>query len=200
MPEDVLEDLRYRLGRTRWPNEIDGSGWSYGLSLPYLRGLAEYWKDHYDWRGYERSLNEFDQFTTTIDGQLIHFFTIRSQHEDAIPVLLLHGWPSSAGEFARVFRPLTDPLLHGGRAADSFHVVVPDLPGHGFSGPTAQAGWGPRRMAHALAELMRVLGYDRFGVQGGDMGSAVAMNLADAYPGRVIGLHMNYAPDMRSRE
>jgi microsomal epoxide hydrolase len=198
--EDVLEDLRHRLGHTRWPNEIEGSGWSYGLSLPYLRGLVAYWKDHYDWRRHERFLNEFDQFTTTIDDQRIHFFHIRSEDPRAIPVLLLHGWPSSAAEFARVFRPLTEPAKHGGSAVDSFHVVAPSLPGHGFSGPTSRPGWGPRRMAHASAELMSALGYDHFGVQGGDMGSAVAMNLADAYPDRVIGLHMNYAPDMRSRE
>jgi epoxide hydrolase len=200
VPEEALEDLRYRLGRTRWPNEIEGSGWSYGLSLPYMRGLVEYWKDRYDWRRYQRFLNGFDQYATTIDGQRIHFFHIRSEHPRALPVLLLHGWPSSAGEFAHVFRPLAGPAEHGGSALDSFHVVAPSLPGHGFSGPTSQPGWGPRRMAHAFAELMRALGYDRFGVQGGDMGSAVAMNLADAYPDRVIGLHMNYAPDMRSRE
>lgn len=198
--QDVLDDLRHRLSHTRWPNEIEGAGWAQGLSLPYMQGLVKYWIDGYDWRRHEKFLNEFDQGLTEIDGQQIHFFHVRSKHADATPILLLHGWPSSGAEFARAFRRLTDPEAFGGSAEDAFHVVAPDLPGHAFSGATTQAGWGPRRMADAFVVLMRALGYDRFGVQGGDMGSAVAMNLADGHPERVIGLHMNYAPDMRSKE
>jgi epoxide hydrolase len=198
--EDVLVDLRERLRRTRLPNQIAGAGWSYGISLDYMRDLVEYWRDRYDWRRYENAVNAYDQYRTTVSGQPIHLFHVRSDNPDALPILLLHGWPSSAGEFARAFDALTQPAKYGGTAADAFHVVAPDLPGFAFSGPTSEPGWGPRRMAEACHDIMLSLGYPRYGVQGGDMGSAVAMNLADAHPEAVVGLHMNYAPDMRSKE
>jgi epoxide hydrolase len=198
--DDVLVDLRERLSRARLPNQIKGSGWSYGLALDYLTDLIEYWRDRYDWRRYEKIANTYDQRMTTVMGQPIHFFHVVSDNPNAMPILLLHGWPSSGGEFIRSFDGLANPADSGGDSADAFHIVAPDLPGFAFSGPTSEPGWGPRRMAEACHQIMLGLGYPRYGVQGGDMGSAVAMNLADAFPEAVTGLHMNYAPDMRSKE
>ena len=198
--QDVLDDLGQRLARARLPNQIKGSGWSYGISLDYMSDLVAYWRDEYEWRRYEKTVNSYDQYMTTVLGQPIHFFHLRSDNTAAMPILLLHGWPSSAGEFVRTFDGLTSPEQNGGDAVDAFHVVAPDLPGFAFSGATSEPGWGPRRMAEACHQIMLPLGYTRYGVQGGDMGSAVAMNLADAHPEAVTALHMNYAPDMRSKE
>jgi pimeloyl-ACP methyl ester carboxylesterase len=199
VPQAVLDDLRDRLRSWRHPNQIEGVGWSQGIALDYLKSLVPYWAEQYDWRAYESYLNGFDQFETEIDAQRIHFFHQRSPDPNAIPILLLHGWPMTGAEYAKVLQPLSNPAAYQGAPADAFHVVAPSLPGMGFSGPTTRRGWGPRRTARAFVDLMAALGYERFGVQAHDMGSAVAMNLADAHPENVIGLHLNYVPDMRSK-
>jgi pimeloyl-ACP methyl ester carboxylesterase len=160
----------------------------------WLRELAEYWRTGYDWRAAEARLNEFPQFTTVIDGQRIHFLHVRSPEPGALPLVLTHGWPGSVVEFLGVIGPLTDPRAHGGDPADAFHVVVPSLPGFGFSGPTADGGWDTDRIARAWAELMRRLGYDRYGAQGGDIGAAVSPQLGRVAPDRVVGVHTNGGP------
>ena len=157
MPQAALDDLIDRLARTRWPDELPGIGWEYGVPLGYLRELAEYWRTAYDWRAQEARLNAFPQFTTTIDGQNIHFLHIRSANPDALPLLLTHGWPGSVAEFLDIIGPLTDPGAHGGDPHDAFHLVIPAIPGFGFSGPTTERGWTTIRTAHAWAELMRRL-------------------------------------------
>jgi hypothetical protein len=161
VPQADLDDLDERLARTRWPEELPGVGWSRGVAAGYLKGLAEYWRSGYDWRKHEATLNEFPQFTTTIDDQRIHFLHVRSPEPDALPLILSHGWPGSIAEFLDVIGPLTDPGAHGGERTDAFHVVVPSIPGFGFSGPTAQTGWSTARVAHAFADLMSRLGYER---------------------------------------
>ena len=168
IPQARLDDLTDRLARTRWPDELPGTGWERGVPLGYMRKLTGYWQHSYDWRKHEAQLNDFPQFTTTIDGQRIHFLHVRSPEPGALPLLLSHGWPGSVVEFLDVIGPLTDPRGHGGDPADAFDVVVPSLPGFGFSGPTSEPGWTTQRIALALAELMRRLGYDRYGAQGGD--------------------------------
>ncbi|MEV4089545.1 epoxide hydrolase, partial [Nonomuraea fuscirosea] len=167
IPQADLDDLRDRLGRTRWPDELPGAGWSYGVPTSYARELAEYWRTTYDWRAQEAALNAYPQFTTEIDRQTVHFMHVRSPEPDALPLIITHGWPGSIAEFMKVIGPLTDPRAHGGDPADAFHVVAPSLPGFGFSGPTRETGWNLRRVARAWAELMRRLGYDRYGAQGG---------------------------------
>lgn len=188
VPDEALADLRARLEHTRWPNEIAGAGWGYGTDLAYLRDLAGYWRDGFDWRSREAALNAFDQFTTSIDGQRIHFVHQRSTVPDALPLLLVHGWPGSVVEFLDAIPLLTGPP----EAADAFHVVAPSLPGYAFSGPTSEPGWHPRRIASAFGRLMASLGYERYGVQGGDWGSIVVANLADLEPDHVAGLHLNF--------
>jgi len=188
VPDEALDDLRVRLAHARWPNEIAGAGWAYGTDLAYLRDLVGYWRDGFDWRAREAVLNSFDQFTTSVDGQRIHFVHQRSALPDAMPLLLVHGWPGSVVEFLDAIPLLTGPP----DSADAFHVVAPSLPGYAFSGPTWEPGWHPRRMAAAFAGLMASLGYDRFGVQGGDWGSIVVANVADLAPDHVAGLHVNF--------
>ncbi|GAB2899333.1 epoxide hydrolase family protein [Streptomyces mayteni] len=202
VPQADLDDLRDRLARTRWPDELPGTGWSYGVPSSYARELAEYWRTGYDWRKQEAALNAYPQFTTEIDGQHIHFLHVRSPEPDALPLILTHGWPGSVVEFLKVIGPLTDPRAHGGDPADAFHVVAPSLPGFGFSGPTRETGWSPSRVARAWAELMRRLGYDRYGAQGGDTGAVVSPELGRVAPGHVVGVHVNgalgfptFAPD-----
>ena len=158
--DSILDDLRLRLARTRFPDQIEGTGWEYGTPIDYLRELVEYWRDEYDWRAQEARLNELEHFRTAIDGQSIHFVHARSGHADAFPLLLIHGWPGSVVEFLDVIPRLTDPEAHGGRADDAFHVIAPSLPGYGFSEPPRTPGWDVRRIAHAFVELMRRLGYD----------------------------------------
>jgi len=191
IPQADLDDLRDRLGRTRWPAEVPGTGWSRGVPVSYLKELAEYWADGYDWRAQEASLNEFPQFTTEIDGQDIHFLHVRSPEPDALPLIITHGWPSSPAEFLKVIGPLTDPRSHGGDPADAFHVVVPSLPGYGFSTPVREPGWGNLfRVAQAWSELMGRLGYQRYAVQGTDVGSGVAGILAMIAGHQVVGTHL----------
>lgn len=189
-----LDDLRERLGRTRWPAPLPGDGWDTGVPTAWLRDLAGYWRDKYDWRTAEARLNGFPQFTTTIDGQRIHFLHVRSEEPGALPLVLTHGWPGSVAEFVDVIGPLTDPAAHGGDPADAFHVVVPSLPGFGLSGPTAEAGWDATRIARAWAELMGRLDYERFGAQGGDIGAGVAPEIGRVAPERVVGVHVNGDP------
>ncbi|PKW05904.1 Pimeloyl-ACP methyl ester carboxylesterase [Streptomyces sp. 1222.5] len=194
VPQSDLDDLYDRLDRTRWPAELPGAGWEYGVPAGYLRDLVRYWRHTYDWRAAEAELNRWPQYTTTIDGANVHFAQVPSPEPDATPLVLTHGWPGSIVEFLDVVGPLTDPVAHGGDAADAFHVVVPSLPGFGLSGPTTEPGWEAGRVADAWAELMRRLGHERFGVQGGDWGAAVSRELGRAHSDRVIGVHLNLLP------
>ncbi|HJZ49782.1 MAG TPA: epoxide hydrolase [Roseiflexaceae bacterium] len=194
IPQADLDDLRERLARTRWPDEVPGVGWSRGVPLDYLKQLAEYWRSSYDWRQHEAKLNQFPQFTTEIDNQTIHFLHVRSREPDALPLILIHSWPGSIAEFMRLIGPLTDPRAHGGDAADAFHVVVPSIPGFGFSTPVRETGWTTGRIAKAFAELMRRLGYERYGAHGGDIGAGVAGGLSPIDPDRVVGIHVTSDP------
>ncbi|RFS82657.1 epoxide hydrolase [Actinomadura spongiicola] len=193
VPEADLRDLRDRLARTRWGAALPGAAWERGVPGDYLRELAEYWRTTYDWRAQEAELNRYPQFTTEIDGQNIHFIHVRSAEPDALPLLLNHGWPGSIVEFLDMIGPLTDPRAHGGDPADAFHVVIPSMPGFGFSGPTGEPGWNTDRVARAFAELMSRLGYDRYGTQGGDMGAFVAPELGRIDAEHVVGVHVNAA-------
>ena len=200
--DSVLEDLRRRLARTRFPDQIEGTGWEYGIPIDYLRELVEYWRDEYDWRAQEARLNELEHFRTRIDGQSIHFIHARSAHADAFPLLLMHGWPGSIVEFLDVIPRLTDPEAHGGRAADAFHVIAPSLPGYGFSEPTRTRGWDVRRIARAFVELMRRLGYARYGAQGGDWGAQVATRIGALDPEHCAAhpsQHADRRPSRRTR-
>src|SRR5690606_22968204 len=191
IPQSDLDDLRARLARTRWPDGLDRAGWSYGVPVSYARALAEYWRTGFDWRAQEAALNAFPQFTTEIDGQNVHFLHVRSPEPDALPLLITHGWPGSVVEFTHVIGPLTDPRAHGGDPADAFHVVAPSIPGFGFSGPTRERGWDLARVAAAWKELMRRLGYERYGTQGGDTGAAISPMVGRLDPERVAGVHVN---------
>jgi epoxide hydrolase len=190
-PQAQLDDLRERLERTRWPHTIDGHDFG-GPPIAAMRRRVERLLA-LDWRRRERELNRFAQFTTEIDGEDLHFVHVRSRQEDATPLLLIHGWPGSIVEFLHQVAPLTDPLGHGGTAEDAFHVVIPSLPGFGFSGPPRGAGWNNGRIARALLELMSLLGYERFAVQGGDAGAIIGPEIARLAPARVIGVHVNAA-------
>jgi pimeloyl-ACP methyl ester carboxylesterase len=189
VPEADLTDLTDRLARTRWPDELPGAGWSRGVPLRYLQELAAYWADGYDWRANEAGLNQLPQFTSAVDGQTIHFLHVGSPEPDALPLLVVHGYPSSIVEFTRIVGPLTDPRAHGADAGDAFHLVVPSVPGFGFSTPVRQPGWEVARSAAAFAELMDRLGYRRYGVHGGDIGAGVAGILGAAHSDRVVGAH-----------
>ena len=168
--DEVLEDLRWRLERTRFPDEIDGAGCDYGTDLGYLRDLVAYWLTEYDWRRNERRLNRFDQFTTEIDDLSVHFIHQRSAEPNAMPLVITHGWPGSVFEFAKIIGPLTDPVAYGGRAEDAFHVICPAIPGYGFSGKPNERGFNSGRVGQVVAQLMARLGYERYGVQGGRLG------------------------------
>jgi pimeloyl-ACP methyl ester carboxylesterase len=191
VPQADIDDLRQRLARTRWAGDLPGTGWERGVPTDYLRELAAYWAGRYDWRAHEAALNAYPQFITTIDGADVHFLHVRSSQPDATPLLLLHGWPGSIVEFLDMIGPLTDPAAHGGDPAAAFDLVIPSLPGYGFSGPLPQTGWTDGRTAAALAELMARLGYERYGIQGGDVGAFIGPLIGRAAPGRVIGVHVN---------
>jgi pimeloyl-ACP methyl ester carboxylesterase len=188
--EAALADLRDRLGRTRWPDELPDTGWSRGIPPSFLRRLAEHWREGFEWRGAEARLNLFPQSTSTIDGQTIHFMHVRSAEPKAVPIILIHGWPSSPAEFAELIGPLTDPRAHGGDPADAFHVVAPSLPGFGFSRPLSDKGWGLGRTTKAFAELMRRLGYESYFAHGGDIGAGIAGMLASLDPDHVRAVHV----------
>jgi epoxide hydrolase len=191
--DDVLEDLRRRLANTRFPDQIEGTAWEYGFPVSYLRELVGYWQDGYDWRANEDRLNQLAHFHTPIDGQSIHFVHVRSAREDALPLLLVHGWPGSFVEFLDVIPRLTDPEQHGGDTADAFHVVVPSLPGYGFSEPTRTRGWDVVRIARAFIELMDRLGYSRYGAQGGDWGGQVVTRIGGLDLDHCAAIHLNMA-------
>ena len=165
--------------------------WEYGTELGYLPDLVAYWRDEFDWREQERQLNSFDHFKTVIDGLDIHFIHQRSSEPDALPLIITHGWPGSIAEFRKIIGPLTDPVAHGGRAEDAFHVVAPSMPGYGFSDKPRESGFGPEKIAEVGAKLMARLGYDRYGVQGGDWRSIVSRWHAFNHPEQVVGLHIN---------
>jgi pimeloyl-ACP methyl ester carboxylesterase len=185
-----LADLNDRLARTRLPQQLPGTGWSRGVPSDYLQNIVDYWRTGFDWRAQEAKLNAFPQFTTTIDGQKIHFLHVQSPEPDALPLILTHGYPSSFVEFVNLIGPLTDPRAHGGIPADAFHLVLPSLPGYGFSHPVQDAGWETTRTARAWAELMRKLGYDRYGVGGSDIGAGVSDTLSQNAPEHVVALHI----------
>jgi len=191
VPDAVLADLARRLAAVRFPDQIPGTGWEYGMPLDYLRPLVEYWRDKYDWRAQERALNRLEHFRTAIDGQMIHFAHVRSRHADAFPLIISHGWPGSIVEFLKIVDPLVDPEAHGGSARDAFHLVLPSLPGYGFSEPTRTRGWDSQRIAEAFAELMKRLGYSRYGAQGGDWGAMITSCLALVDPEHVAAIHTN---------
>ena len=191
VPDAVLDDLRARLARIRWPDDPPGGGWDYGTEPNYLREMCEYWRTRYEWRRWEAKINAFPQFTTTIDGANVHYLHVRSPEANALPLIITHGWPGSIVEFLDIIGPLSDPRAHGGAAIDAFDVVCPSIPGYGFSGPTSDRGWDVRRVAAAFAELMARLGYSTYGAQGGDWGASIsrALGLLDAP--HVAGVHLN---------
>ncbi len=188
VPAAVLDDLAERLARTRWPESETVDDWSQGIPLGYTRELADYWANGYDWRTREAALNRFEQYVTEIDGLDLHFIHQRSPHEDALPLLITHGWPGSVVEFHKVIEPLVNPP--SGRAEDAFHVICPSLPGYGFSGKPTGTGWGVEKIAEAWETLVGRLGYGRYGAQGGDWGAAVTTQIG-RNGGHCVGIHLN---------
>jgi len=184
VPQAQLDDLADRLARTRWPEELPDAGFDYGFPLAEVRALADRWSNGYDWRRHESELNALPQFTTEVDGQRVHFLHVRSAKADALPLVLVHGWPGSVLEFLDVVEPLSR----------DFHLVIPSIPGFGLSGPTTSRGWDIHRVARAFAEVMDRLGYRRYGTHGGDWGSGIARAMAVAAPGSVVAVHVNYLP------
>ncbi|MET4583127.1 pimeloyl-ACP methyl ester carboxylesterase [Conyzicola nivalis] len=191
VPQADLDDLRRRIRDTRLPERETVTDASQGVQLHVVEALARYWAEEHDWRSVESRLNDLPQFVTEIDGLDIHFIHVRSLHAEALPMIVTHGWPGSVIEQMKIVGPLTDPTAHGASASDAFHLVIPSLPGHGFSGKPEQPGWDPIRIARAWAELMRRLGYDRYVAQGGDWGNAVTEQLALQTPPGLIGIHTN---------
>lgn len=191
VPEPELEDLRRRLRDTRWAPPLPDDDWPTGVPITYLAALVEHWAEEYDWRTQERSLNALPHYRTMIDGQNIHFLHIRSEESDALPLILTHGWPGSFVEFLDIIGPLTDPVAYGRPRDDAFHLVIPSLPGFGFSTPVSSPGWDAAGIGAAWVKLMERLGYDRFGAQGGDIGGSVSPEVGRAAPERVAGVHVN---------
>lgn len=194
IPDEALLDLRKRLGAARFPPSLDPSGWRDGTSLAFMRELVNQWLHHFDWRRQEERVNRLPNRMMTVDGQDIHFIHQRGVGPSPMPLVLTHGWPGCFLEFERMIPLLTDPAAHGGDPADAFHVVVPSLPGYGFSSPPTTTGTGPREIAELWRALMFNLGYERFGAQGGDIGAAVCMWLARLFPESLTGVHLNYIP------
>lgn len=188
--KEALDDLKERLDRSRYP-ELPDTGWDRGVPLSYLKELKEYWQHEYDWRSHESYLNQFPHYITTIYGQNIHFLHIRSPEPNAKPLMLIHGWPGSFVEFLDVIGPLSNPVAHGGNPDDAYHLVIPSIPGFGYSAPLNEPGWTPARIAGAFLELMDRLGYARFCVQGGDTGAFIAPEMGEQAPDRLIGIHLN---------
>ena len=191
VPQGQLDDLRRRIEATRWPTKELVEDRSQGVQLATMQELARYWTTDYDWRKAEEKLNALPQFTTEIDGIDIHFIHVRSQHEDALPLIMTHGWPGSVIELLETVDPLTDPTAHGGDAEDAFHLVLPSLPGYGFSGQPTELGWDAARIGRAWAELMQRLGYTRYVAQGGDVGASITDAMGRQAPEGLIGIHTN---------
>ncbi|MAC57983.1 MAG: epoxide hydrolase [Novosphingobium sp.] len=200
IPDTQIEDLKRRIAMTRWPEAETVDDWSQGTPLEALKALVAYWMDDYDWRRCEARLNGFGQYLTEIDGLDIHFLHVRSPHVEAVPLILTHGWPGSVIEFMEVIGPLTDPVAHGGKAEEAFHVVVPSLPGYGFSGKPAANGWGVEKIGRAWAELMRRLGYTRWFAQGGDWGAIITTTMGRQAPEGLAGIHTNMPVARPTRE
>jgi pimeloyl-ACP methyl ester carboxylesterase len=191
IPEEALEDLRRRITATRWPSRELVTDRSQGVQLTTLQALARYWATDHDWRKCEEKLNALPQFRTEIDGVDVHFIHVKSRHENALPLIITHGWPGSVIELLEVIGPLTDPTAHGGRAEDAFNLVLPSLPGYGFSAAPTEVGWDPGRVARAWAELMHRLDYTRYVAQGGDQGAAVTDTMGGQAPAGLFGIHLN---------
>jgi pimeloyl-ACP methyl ester carboxylesterase len=191
IPDEALEDLRRRIAATQWPEKETVADQSQGVPLAMIQELARYWMTDYDWRKCEANLNALPQFITEIDGLDIHFIHVRSRHQDALPLIVNHGWPGSIIEQLKIIDRLADPTAHDGSPADAFHVVVPSMPGYGFSGKPTSTGWGPERMGRAWAELMRRLGYDRYVAQGGDWGAFVVDQMGLQAPAGLLAIHTN---------
>jgi pimeloyl-ACP methyl ester carboxylesterase len=192
VPDADLADLRRRILATRWPDRETVADDSQGVQLAVMQELARYWATDYDWRKLEAKLNALPQFLTEIDGLDIHFIHVRSKHENAMPLIVTHGWPGSVIEQLKIIEPLTNPTAHGGEASDAFHLVIPSLPGYGFSGKPTSTGWGPERTARAWVTLMKRLGYTKFAAQGGDLGAVVANTMAKQAPPELLGIHVNF--------
>ena len=191
VPDEQLLDLRRRIAATRWPDQETVNDRSQGVQLAKFQELVRYWGTDYDWRKVEARLNALPQFITEIDGLDIHFIHVRSKHENALPLIMTHGWPGSVIEQLKIIDPLTDPTAHGGNASDAFDLVIPSMPGYGFSGKPKGTGWNPDRIARAWAELMKRLGYTRYVAQGGDWGSPVSSAMARQAPTGLLGIHIN---------
>src|SRR5687767_5932319 len=194
IPEKELVELRRRIDATHWPTRELVEDRSQGVQLATMRELARYWATDYDWRTCEARLNALPQFTTEIDGVEIHFIHVKSKHQNALPLIMTHGWPGSVIELLGTIGPLTDPIAHGGSAEDAFDLVLPSLPGYGFSGEPTDLGWESGRIAHAWAELMERLGYDRYVAQGGDVGALVTDAMGRQAPDGLLGIHVNLLP------
>ena len=200
VPEPVLTDLQNRLAHTRWPDEIEDAGWNYGTNREYLKQLADYWQHGYDWRAQEARLNEFPQFTTEVDGLDIHFICIEGKGPNPLPLLLVHGWPDSFWRMLPMLPLLTDPASNAGHAEDAFTVIVPDLPGYGFSSQPKEKGYDPKRMAAVLNELMtKALGYDQYVAHGGDWGSSIVEQLALHHADALLGIHLTDVPSTHAK-
>src|SRR5881392_3058069 len=189
--DEQIDNLRRRIAATRWPSQELVDDRSQGVQLATMQELARYWETVYDWRKAEAKLNALPQFTTEIDGVEIHFIHVKSEHDDALPLIMTHGWPGSVIELLDSIGPLTDPTAHGGGAEDAFHLVLPSIPGYGFSGEPTELGWGPGRVAQAWAVLMRRLGYTRYVAQGGDVGASITDAMGRQASEGLIGIHTN---------
>jgi pimeloyl-ACP methyl ester carboxylesterase len=192
VPEEALTELRERIKATKWPENETVTDDSQGVPLAMIQDLARYWATDYDWRVCEAKLNSLSQFMTAIEGVNIHFIHVRSTHEDALPLIVTHGWPGSVIEQLKIIDPLTDPTAHGASASDAFHLVIPSIPGFGFSGKPTTTGWDPARIARAWVELMKRLGYTKFVAQGGDVGAFVCDRMAEHAPPELLGIHSNF--------
>jgi hypothetical protein len=190
IPDVDLEDLRTRLAHVHWPDEVAEAGWDYGVPLAYVRELAARWREGFDWRAQEKRLNAYPQFLTTIDGEQIHFLHIRSSEADALPLIITHGWPMSVFEYLDLIGPLSDPRAHDADPADAFHLVIPSVPGIGFSGATRARGWDTARIARAWVALMARLGYQSYGAHGNDLGSQVSPEVGRHATEQVVGVHV----------
>jgi microsomal epoxide hydrolase len=190
--QEQLADLKQRLAGARLPDQLPKTSWEYGTDKRYLTELLNYWQEEFDWPAQQNKLNQLDQYTMQVSDLNMHFIHQRSSNPDAIPLLILHGWPGSISEFSHIVGPLTEPAEHGGNGADAFHVIAPSLPGFGFSEIPQSRGFNPEQMAHVVAELMASLGYERYALAGGDWGAIINRHVANHYPDRLIGLHTNF--------